>query len=299
MDKRVESLKTWGATGGPVPDLAGQYTLPPGDNGDRDRRILLADILTVLYNAVGSAQQADVDPDPTTNAVHQLVISNSALVASESDAFLTLVSIGLEAPAQVHERAVGEMTRRVLLCREYRDLALELYNSAEPSWRKLVAQMLPSEDAPEFLQGEKDMRALEQTQRFKDARTAIIEKYHILTDLEWAMFSKRSHGDIYALVEVSQALQGRDANVRAAINETLPVGLGVNIMIDRTTGFALACLTSIVTEFDIDTDGNLPRIWKAYEAMRQRDQETGALRIRQEVRHGPASNEPVPAAGTT
>jgi hypothetical protein len=285
MNKRAEGLKTWSATGAPVPNLAGQYTLPPGDNGDRDRRVLLADILTALYNAVGSAQQADVDPDPTTNAVHQLVISNSALVTSESDAFLTLVSIGLEAPAQVHERAVGEMTRRVLLCRDYRDLAFELYNSAEPSWRKLAAQILPPEDAPEFLAGEKDMRALEQTPRFKTAKAAVIEKYHILTDLEWAMFSKRSHGDIYALVQVSQALRGRGADVRAAINETLPAGLGLNVMIDRTISFALACLTSIVDEFHIETGDQLPRVWKTYEATRQRDQETGALRIRQEGRH--------------
>lgn len=183
MDKRAHGFENWGSTGVPVPDLAGQYALPPGDNGDRDRRALLAEIQTVLYSAVGSAQQADVQPDPTTNAVHQLVISNSALVASESDAFLTLISIGLEAPAQVHERAVGEMTGRVLLCRDYRDLALELYNSAEPSWRKLAAKVLPPEDAAEFLAGGKDMRAFEQTLRFKAAKAAIIEKHHILIQI--------------------------------------------------------------------------------------------------------------------
>lgn len=277
--ERTEGLKTWGSTGAKVPDLVGQYALPPGDNGDRDRRILLADIQTVLYNAVGSAQRADVHPDPTTNAVHQLVMSNSALVASESEAFLTLVSIGLEAPAQIHERAVGEMTRRVLLCREHRDLALELYNSAEPSWRKLGAKILPSESAPEFAKGEKDMRDLENTDAFRKARASLIERYHVLNDTEWALFSKRSHGDIYALVQVSQALQRRDADVRRAINQALPAGLAVNIMIDRTIGFVLACLSSIVAEFEINTGGHLKRVFEAYQVMQKRDQESGALRV--------------------
>lgn len=279
MDKRAEGLKTWGSTGAEVPDLAGQYTLPPGDNGDRDRRMLLADILTILYNAVGSAQRADVHPDPTINAVHQLVISNSALVASESDAFLALVSRGLEAPAQIHQRSVGEMTRRVLLCRERRDLALELYNSAEPSWRKLGAKILPAETAPEFAKGERDMRTLENTDAFRKAKADIIEKFHVLNDTESEMFSKRSHGDIYALVQVSQALQRRDADVRRAINQALPAGVAVNVMIDRTIGFALTCLTSIVAEFEIDTGGNLKRVFEAYQAMQQRDQETGALGV--------------------
>ncbi len=279
MDERTEGLKTWGSTGTRVPDLAGEYTLPPGDNGDRDRRVLLADIQTVLYNAVGSAQRADVHPDPTTNAVHQLVISNSALVASESDAFLTLISIGLESPAQIHERAVGEMTRRVLLCREHRDLALELYSSAEPSWRKLGAKILPAESAPEFAIGERDMRDLENTDAFRKAKADIIERSNVLNNTEWVMFSKRSHGDIYALVQVSQALKRRDADVRRAINQALPAGVAVNVMIDRTIGFALACLTNIVAEFEIDTGGHLKRVFEAYQAMQKRDQATGALRV--------------------
>jgi hypothetical protein len=279
MDKREESLKTWGSTGAEVPDLAGQYALPPGNNGDRDRRMLLADILTILYNAVGSAQRADVHPDPTTNAVHQLVISNAALIASECDALLTLVSVGLEAPAQIHQRAVGEMTRRVLICREYRPLAVELYNSTEPSWRKLGAKILPPGGAPEFTKGERDMRYLENSAAFRKAKEDIIEKFHVLDDAESEMFSKRSHGDIYALVQVSQALQRRDADVCRAINQALPAGVAVNVMIDRTIGFALTCLTSIVDEFEIETGGNLTRVFEAYQAMLKRDQETGALRV--------------------
>lgn len=280
MDKRADGLKNWGSTGVVVPDLGGTYTLPPGDNGDLDRRELLADGLIALYSAIGSAQRAPIQDDPTTNAVHQLLVSNCALAASEGEAFLRLVSVGLEAPARVHLRAVAEMTRRVVLCREYRHLALELYNSAEPSWRKLGAKVLDPEDAPEFAKGERDMRDLENTEPFKKAKTDIIERFHLLNDTEWAMLSKRSHGDIYALIEVSQALQRRDADVVKAINQTLPVGVSVNIMLERAIGNVLTSLGHLGVEFGIESNGRIQRLIAAYKAMQQRDEVSGALRVR-------------------
>ena len=276
---KSDVLKIWGSTGVTVPDLGGIYELPPGDNGDKERRSYLADVQTALYSAVGSAQRAPIMEDKTANAVHQLVIANAALVASESEAFLTLISIGLEAPAQVHLRAIGEMTRRVVLCREHRDLALELYDSAEPSWRKMVAK-LPVDDAPEFAKGEKDMRALEQLSRFKDAQADVIKRFHVLNELEWAMFSKRSHGDIYALVQVSQSLRNRGAEVRPAINMTQPAIIGANVMLSRAYGWVLLCFGNITAEFGIQTNGKAEKLLEKFEAMQKSDERREVFRIK-------------------
>ena len=275
---KSDGLKNWGSTGATVPDLTGQYTLPPGDNGDLDRRKFLAEVHTVLYSAVGSAQRAPIIADKTIHAVHQLVVANAAIVASESEAFLTLLSIGLEAPAQIHLRAVGELTRRVVLCREHRNLALELYDSAEPSWRKMASK-LPVNDVPEFTKGEKDMRALEQSPRFKKARADVIKRLHALNDLEWEMLSKRSHGDISALVQVSQNLRYRGAEVGPAINLTQPAAKGANIMLNWASRWVLLCLGHIVAEFGIETNGKVERLFKKFENMQESDDRSGALRI--------------------
>jgi hypothetical protein len=94
------------------------------------------------------------------------------------------------------------------------------------------------------------------------------------------MWSKRSHGDIYALVQVSQNMRDRGADVRAAISQTLPPDLSTNIMLNRAAGFVLTCFANIVAEFGIQTNGRAQTIFDKYKAMQERDEESGALKIR-------------------
>jgi hypothetical protein len=63
------------------------------------------------------------------------------------------------------------------------------------------------------------------------------------------MWSKRVHGDIYALVNVAQRLSNRTADVRHAINTEKPYALSVNIYLMRAIGVALLGLGSIIEEF--------------------------------------------------
>jgi hypothetical protein len=216
--------------------------------------------------------------DRVKHSVHQLVIANSALVASEADAFLTLASTGLEGPAQIHQRAVGEMTGRVILCREHPELALQLYESAEPTWRKL-ASGLPIEDAPIFEKGERDMRSIERTEEYKNARNEIVARAHLMDEFELTMLSKRNHGDIFALVQVSQNLRGRGTDVRRPISQTMPAGIAVNSGLSRVTGFVITCLSHIIDEFGIDTTGRLESIYHKQSIAMQRDAESGALNV--------------------
>jgi len=118
----------WGSTSVDIPDLGGGYTVPPGENGDRDRRELLARVIAALYSCVGSAQRAPVT-DEEKYAVQQVVISSASLATGEADAFLTLISCGLEGPAVIHLRSLGELSIRAILCRKRHDLAALLYRS--------------------------------------------------------------------------------------------------------------------------------------------------------------------------
>ena len=265
----------WGSTGVNVPDLAGVYALPPGNNGDFDRRTLLADIIAALYSAVGSAQKAAIPQDETCRAVHQLVVANAALAASEADANLTLISAGLESSSQIHLRALGEMTRRIVLCREYPDLALQLYKTAAPAWSKLATR-LGVIDVPEFDKSERDMQALENTPAFRNAQADVIKRFNLLGENEQTMFSKRSHGDIYALVQVSNNLRSRDANIHRAINKELPEGTAANVLLNRATGFALAALLHVAAEFGISA-ARIRSLVETYEQKQKSDEDTGVL----------------------
>ncbi|HEV2741456.1 MAG TPA: hypothetical protein VGU66_23045 [Candidatus Elarobacter sp.] len=161
------------------------------------------------------------------------------------------------------------MSRRMILCRERPEVALLLYGSAEQSWRKL-GEKLGSSAIPSPQPGEKDMRQIEATADYKAAMATVVAKYHLLNDLEWTMWSKRSHGDIYALVEVSQELAVRDGNVRRAANKTRRPEKEVDAMLQRGAGFILVAFNALVSEFGIDTRGRLKDLADKYERLQQR-----------------------------
>jgi len=274
----LDRIRNWGCTGVTAPVLAGGYTLPTGNNGDRDRRELLAGIFVALYCAVGSAQRMPRPDDAERNAVHQMVVSSAALAASEAESYLTLISTALEAPASVHLRSLAETVRRLVICREYPALALELYRTALPEWLRLVAPLnLPN--VPQPAAGDKNMRQVEDTPQFQAAKADIQARYHILDSDEWRMRSKRTHGDIYALVDVSNKLSGRDGDVSSAINRELPADKFVNGHLMRAIGLAIFALHNIVQEFQIDADAVVADFVNRYDAMQRRDDETGALRV--------------------
>jgi len=264
----------WGSTGRHAPDVVGSYTLPQGTNGDRDRRELLAQILALLYSCTGSAQKA-VAHNETEHAVQQLVVANSALAASETEAFLTLLATDLEGPACIHLRALGELTIRIVLCREHRDLALALYQSWGPSWERFVRKHISiAQFKDELDKSEKDMRTLEQTQAFKKAKAAIVERDHLLNEIEWAMWSKRAHGDIYALVQISTNLATRSTDVRSPIVKEVPFGIMANVLLMRAIGFALVATAHIVAEFKIDGPAPLlEECMNKYGTLQLRDEE--------------------------
>jgi hypothetical protein len=279
MDGRtldLDKLRKWGCTGVAVPDLAGGYTLPSGTNGDLDRRKLLADVLVMLYCAVGSAQPIARPIDAERDAVHQMVVASAALAASEADAYLTLVSAGLESPASVHLRSLAETVRRLVICRKHPDLALELYRTAEPTWLKLVEPLhMPNVPLPR--KGDKDMQAVEGTGPFVEAKREVQDECHILDDTEWKNWSKRSHGDISALVDVSQKLSTRDEDVRTAIVRNLPPGQAVNIYLMRAIGVTLTALQNVAEEFGGGILDLVAELVRRYDEMQQGDQRTGAL----------------------
>jgi len=262
----------WGSTGGKVPNAVGGYMLPPGSNGDRDRRELLARVLSVLYSCVGSAQQAEVQEDGVEHAVQQMVLANAALAAGETDAFLTLISASVEGPACVHLRALGELAIRIILCREHRNLALDLYRSWGISWKRLAERHTPLAVSPALDSGEREMQALERSPKFVAIKKDIAERDHLLNETEWAMWSKRVHGDIYALVQVSTNLANRGDDVRGPIIREVPYGLMGNVLLSRATGFALVVVKHMIDTFKIDVPNSiLHDCLDAYATIQARD----------------------------
>jgi hypothetical protein len=56
--------------------------------------------------------------------------------------------------------------------------------------------------------------------------------------------------------------------------------IGGNVLLNQAIGYTLACIANIATEFGIQSGGKIEKLFKAYEAMQARDQESGALRVR-------------------
>lgn len=266
----------WGSTGRALPEAAGAFTLPPGTNGERDRRELLARIIAVLYSCVGSAQQASANQNAVVNAVQQMVLANAALAVGEADAFLTLLSAGIEGPACIHLRAIGEQAIRIAFCREHPDGALALYQSWPASWQKLVEKQLAF-DFPAMQQGQRTMQALEKQQQ--PARKVIAERDHLLNDMEWTMWSKRAHGDIYALVQVATNLATRGADIRTPIIREVPFGLMGDILLSRAIGFSLMVLKHLIETFKINVPGAVvDDLLVKYATLQNRDTQEQAAR---------------------
>ena len=133
------------------------------------------------------------------------------------------------------------------------DLALKLYESWGPSWEKLVKAQIPEvEFDAETNSLARDMRQIEKSREFMDARAAVVSELRMMSDMEWAMWSKRSHGDIYALVQVSVNLANRTSgDVRQPILAEVPFGVAVEIWLSRAIGNLIVILTHLVATFEI------------------------------------------------
>jgi hypothetical protein len=275
----LDRIQNWGATGVNVPVLAGAYGLPAGANGDHDRRELLAEVFVALYCAVGSAQAMPRPEDAERDAVHQMVVASAAIAAGEAESYLTLASVGLEAPASIHLRSLAETVRRLVICRRDPALALRLYKTALPEWLTMMrrANVLGVPLPP--MDGE-TLRDVERSEEFKKAKADAQAALHVLSDIEWAMGSKRTHGDIYALVDVSHKLSVRGEDVRAAINGENPAGRYVNAQIMRAIGLCLLALGNLIEEFGIQAVAVYKGLESRYGDMQERDEETGALKVR-------------------
>lgn len=271
MNLDTTHMKNWRCTGFEIP-VRTQYTEPPGDNGDRYWRSLMAHCIGLLYTFVGSAQHHPViKDDDEKHAVQQLVIASAAIAASEADAFLTLVSAGLEHPAEIHLRSIGENARRAVMCRECPTLAKELYDSAEPSWRA-IASSLPVPNAPAFdKKTETVMRNLENQPRFQEAREKVMKKAALLSPFLWSMWSKRSHGDIFSLIQVARKLTMRGPDVRQAVNSVGPFDLNLAVMLQSATGFTIAMLVAIGKQFQIDAVDEVNNVIEQYGKLQERD----------------------------
>jgi hypothetical protein len=181
------------------------------------------------------------------HAVHQMIIASAALAAAEGEAFLTLVSAALEGPACIHLRGLGELATRIVICFRRHDLALKLYKTWPVDWERLVKRQRPEIGFDEESdKGAKTMRQIERSVEFQEARNAVAGDIHLIGEFESTMWSKRSHGDIFALVQVSVNLAHRGSDVRTPIVAEVPHGIMADILLVRAIGFAIVALNYVI-----------------------------------------------------
>lgn len=51
-------------------------------------------------------------------------------------------------------------------------------------------------------------------------------------------------------------------------------------MLSRTYGWILLCLVQIISEFDIETNGHVERLFEKFTNMQESDEQSGVLRIK-------------------
>jgi len=118
------------------------------------------------------------------------------------------------------------------------------------------------------------MRVLENTARFQQAQSDVMQRFSLLNKLLWDMWSKRTHGDIFALVQVARNLSKRGPDVRAAVNTVEPRKIRADSMLQSATGFMLSMLSALVEEFGVDVRQELSGMIREFGDLQLRDKPT-------------------------
>jgi hypothetical protein len=222
-------------------DITGRMAIGPCEHVDAEVVHLLADLAMSLYGIVGAARTLTSPTEPELDALQQLLVASMAIAATEAEAAMTLCSIDLVAPAAIHVRALGDITRRCILLPGHADIALAMYGALAAS-RADLAKKIP-DDHPvrkAFVQiidsskGQPTMQAVEQNAYTKDDQSNAV----FITALESKQYSKWNHADIVALADAGDRLLAAGDDIRTGI----AAAPDATIILVRACLFALTLL---------------------------------------------------------
>jgi hypothetical protein len=277
MDQEKPTMEfgpsTWSAKTKSAPALSGGVQLARARSNEKTHKIL--EVLTrgasTIYSIVASAQVIEPNITPQGNAQQEVVLATGALMAAEIEAFVQLTALGLEGPAQVHARAVGDFATRIAMFRADAELALRVYESFPASIVEILEQFRDDDKPTAGVAGgipDKSMRKIENEMAYRDARNTIAAKEHLLSLAEHGVFSKRTHGDVTAMALVAGALATRGGDVREAIARTTvnPADneITVRSSIIRVLGWTLHAAVDIINVLPLEPAESLEELAKAH-----------------------------------
>jgi hypothetical protein len=175
-----------------------------------------------LYAAVDCGRRLEPPSNRGEAAQHHLIIATAAIAGAEMETLRSLCALGLHPPAQIHARVVGLLARNVVVFHEDSALALECYDSLEPSRRELskVAQsILNNTDLDALLEKRYQDAAGASMRRLEQTNSALFrrQEHYLMSNYEQNLWSKWAHGDIIALADAADGVRCANDDLRASL----------------------------------------------------------------------------------
>lgn len=190
--------------------------------GDTAWLNLSKEMTGALYAAVDRGSRLEPPSDREGRAQHQLIIATAAIAGAEMETLRALCALGLHPPAQIHARAIGLLARNAVVFHEDAALALECYDSLEPSRRELskaAQSILQNAALDELLEKRYQDAAGTSMRRLEQAHSALFqrEEHYLMSNYEQNLWSKWAHGDIIALAEAADGVRRATDDLRGSL----------------------------------------------------------------------------------
>lgn len=225
-----------------------RIAIGPCEHVDSRLIALFRDAVTLLYSAVADARALPTG-DEERDALQDLLVASAAIAATEAEAMISLCSVDLCAPARIHARALGDITRRFSLLSNHRDVEVEMYRALETARTELLESASddrPSGNALEPLAVDAEAQAVERIERDAYDRDDQSEGV-FMSAAEARMLNRWNHADVVALANAGDRLLAAGERVRAS----LVVDPDTDLLLHRAIGKALVILHIMAARFGL------------------------------------------------
>ena len=184
--------------------------------------ILSQEMAGALYSAVDRGRRLEPPPNREDAAQHHLIVATAAIAGAEMETLRSLCALGLHPPAQIHARAIGLLARNAVVFHEDASLALECYNSLEPSrleLSKIAQSIVRNSDLDALLEERYQDAAGTSMRRLEQSHSALFqrEEHYLMSPYEQNLWSKWAHGDIIALADAADSVRCAADDLRASL----------------------------------------------------------------------------------
>ncbi len=202
-----------------------------------------------LYAAVDRGRRLDPPSKREDAAQHHLIVATAAIAGAEMETLRSLCALGLHPPAQIHARAIGLLARNAVVFHEDAALALECYDSLEPSrleLSRMAQSILRNSDLDALLETRYQDAAGASMRRLEQAHSSLFQRQesYLMSPYEQNLWSKWAHGDIIALADAADGVRCATADLR----ESLVVKQDLALSLLFRTGLFVSVLLAVLAD---------------------------------------------------